>query len=175
MKETLASISVTELQNKQKWFAVTPEQVCLELAPRGTAHYPFLQWLRLDECQILFLRPRDHCLSATGRSMNRVASPDITVSRSLSGFEVLHQLPSQLRNQSDAADVVLGLHAGEEENKLLMFLKSLRSSCSNCFIVLFCRDTSQSVQKLLTNTNAWCIPYRIWQANSTLGPACDHR
>jgi hypothetical protein len=45
----------------------------------------------------------------------------------------------------------------------------------DCFIVLFCRELSASVQQILTRTNAWCVPYDFWGANSTLGPAGDHR
>jgi hypothetical protein len=93
-----------------------------------------------------------------------------------SGLPVVHRLLSQMRNTSGhGVDLVLGLHAGIEDSRLVIFLKSLRASCMDCFIVLFCRELSVSVQRILTQTNAWCIPYDFWRANSTLGPAGDHR
>ena len=93
-----------------------------------------------------------------------------------SGWAVIHRLLFQMQTGSGhGADLVLGLHAGIEDSRLNLFLKSLRGSCMDCFIVLFCRELSSSVQKILLRTNAWCIPYDFWRANSTLGPAGDHR
>ena len=93
-----------------------------------------------------------------------------------SGLPVVHRVLSQMRSASGhGVDLVLGLHAGIEDSRLVIFLKSLRASCMDCFIVLFCRELSASVQQILTRTNAWCVPYDFWGANSTLGPAGDHR
>ena len=92
------------------------------------------------------------------------------------GLPVLYRILSQMQTQSShGADLVLGLHAGIEVSRLILFLKSLRASCMDCFIVLFCREISASLQQILLRTNAWCIPYEFWHANSTLGPAGDHR
>jgi hypothetical protein len=93
-----------------------------------------------------------------------------------SGLPTIHRLVSQMQKVSEhGVDLVLGLHAGVEDSRLVLFLKSLRASCMDCFIVLFCRELSPSMHSILERTNAWCIAYDFWRANSTLGPAGDHR
>lgn len=93
-----------------------------------------------------------------------------------SGLSTMHRLLSQMQKVSEnGVDLVLGLHAGVEESRLVLFLKSLRASCIDCFIVLFCRELSPKTQSILNRTNSWCISYDFWRANSTLGPAGDHR
>jgi hypothetical protein len=93
-----------------------------------------------------------------------------------SGFTSMQRVLSQIQNADvHGVDLVLGLHAGIEDSRLMIFLKSLRSSCTDCFIVLFCREISPSAQRILIRTKAWCIQYDFWLANSTLGPAGDHR
>jgi hypothetical protein len=89
---------------------------------------------------------------------------------------LLSRLLSQMQNASrNGVDLVLGLHAGIEDSRLVIFLKSLRASCMDCFIVLFCREISPTMEQILARTKAWCIPYDFWRANSTLGPSGDHR
>ena len=93
-----------------------------------------------------------------------------------SGLPAVHRLVSQMQKVSEhGVDLVLGLHAGVEDTRLVLFLKSLRASCMDCFIVLFCRELSPSLHSILVRTNAWCIAYDFWRSNSTLGPAGDHR
>jgi hypothetical protein len=92
------------------------------------------------------------------------------------GLPIIHRLLTQMQKFGyQGVDLVLGLHAGVEDSRLLLFLKSLRASCLDCFIVLFCREISSSALLILSRTNAWCIPYDFWRANSTFGPAGDHR
>jgi hypothetical protein len=92
------------------------------------------------------------------------------------GFSVMQRALSQMRLVGgQGVDLVLGLHAGIEDSRLMIFLRSLRSSCIDCFIVLFCREISSNAQRILIQTRAWCIQYDFWLANSTLGPAGDHR